>query len=276
MDKIIDSLKELGLNTYEAKVYVSLLKHYPATGYEVSKLADVPQSRTYDTLKALTQKQIVTSTPDKPVTYSPIKPSELTKRYKRKMTSNIEFLEKNLPDVRADYLEPILSIRGDNKTYEKIIEIIKNAKKEIYLEIWSQDFKKIEQELLNAYNRNVEIRIVGYDRLQSRFGLVFEHPFAKKLESYFNGRVVVLAVDDKEAFYGKIPTNPSEASGGIWTKNTDIVFLIKELMIHDMLLLDIQHSMTEELIYKYGNGFKRLYDKVLGVNNIYRTTQENR
>ena len=271
MDKIIESLKDLGFNTYEAKVYVALLKHYPATGYEVSKLADVPQSRTYDTLKALSQKQVVTSTQEKPITYSPIKPSELTKRYKRKMTSNIEFLEKHLPDVKENYLDPILSISGDNKTLEKIIEIIKNAKKEIYLEIWSQDFKKIEQELLLAYNRNVEIRIVGYDRLQSRFGLVFEHPFAKKLENYFQGRVIIVAVDDKEAFYGKIPTNPSDSSGGIWTQNKDIVFLIKELMIHDMLLLDIQHNMTEELMYKYGNGLKKLYDKVLGVNNIYRS-----
>ena len=270
MDKIIESLKDLGLNTYEARVYVALLKHYPATGYEVSKLAEVPQSRTYDTLKVLTQKQIVTSTHEKPITYSPIKPTELTKRFKRRMTSNIEFLEKNLPDVKEDYLEPIISISGDNKTHEKLTEIIKNAKKEIYLEIWSQDFKKIEQDLLDAYNRNVEIRIVGYDRLQSRFGLVFEHPYAKKLENYFKGRVVVIAVDDKEAFYGKIPTNPSESSGGIWTQNIDIVFLIKELMIHDMLLLDIQHNMTEELMYKYGNGLKRLYDKVLGMNNIYR------
>lgn len=271
MDKIIDSLKELGLNTYEARVYVALLKHYPATGYEVSKLADVPQSRTYDTLKVLTQKQIVTASSDKPITYFPIKPSELTKRFRRKVTSNIEFLEKHLPDVKEDYLEPILSINGDNKTIEKLTEIIRNAKKEIYLEIWAEDFKKIEQELLNAYNRNVEIRIVGYDRLQSRFGMVFEHPYAKKLENYFQGRVVIISVDDNEAFYGKIPTNPSVSSGGIWTKNKDIVFLIKELMIHDMLVLDIQHSMTEELIYKYGNGFKRLYDKVLGVNNIYRS-----
>ena len=271
MDKIIESLKELEFNTYEAKVYVALLKHYPATGYEVSKLANIPQSRTYDTLKTLAQKQVVTSSPDKPTTYSPIKPSELTKQYKRRINNNIEFLEKHLPDVKEDYLEPILSINGDQKTYEKITDIIKNSKKEIYLEIWSEDFKKIEPELLNAYYRNVEIRIVGYDRLQSRFGMVFEHPYAKKFESYFNGRVVIIAVDDNEAFYGKIPTNPSIASGGIWTKNKDIVFLIKELMIHDMLLLDIQHSMTEELVYKYGSGFKRLHDKVLGVNNIYRS-----
>ncbi|MBO6272686.1 TrmB family transcriptional regulator [bacterium] len=271
MDKIIESLKELGFNTYEAKVYVALLKKYPATGYEVSKLANIPQSRTYDTLKVLCQKQYVTSTPDKPVMYSPIKPTELTKRYKRKVTSNIEFLEKHLPNVKEDYMEPIISINGDSEVHSKLIEIIKNAQKEIYIEVWSQDFKRLEQELLNAYNRNVEIRIVGYDRLQSRFGMVFEHPFAKKLENYFKGRVVIIAVDDKEAFYGKIPTNPSDSSGGIWTKNADIVFLIKELMIHDMLLLDIQHGMTEELMYKYGNGFKRLYDKVLGVNNIYRS-----
>ena len=270
MDKIIESLKEFGFNTYEARVYVALLKNYPATGYEVSKNADVPQSRTYDTLKSLTQKQIVTSNQGKPVTYSPIKPTELTKRFKRKLNSNIEFLEKHLPDVKQDYLEPILSINGDTPTLEKILEIIKNAKKEIYLEIWSQDFKKIEHDLLDAYNRNVEIRIVGYDRLQSRFGMVFEHPFGKKLEAHFNGRPVIIAVDDIEAFYGKIPTNPTESAGGIWTKNKDIVFLIKELMIHDMLVLDIQHTMTEELMYKYGNGFKRLYDKVLGVNNIYR------
>ena len=91
MDKIIDSLKELGFNTYEARVYIALLKHYPATGYEVSKLADVPQSRTYDTLKTLSQKQIVTASTDKPTTYIPIKPTELTKQFKRRINNNIEF-----------------------------------------------------------------------------------------------------------------------------------------------------------------------------------------
>ncbi len=37
MADLIEKLKEIGLNTYEAKVYVALLKKYPATGYEVSK-----------------------------------------------------------------------------------------------------------------------------------------------------------------------------------------------------------------------------------------------
>ena len=54
MDDLIANLKELGFNSYEAKVYLALLKKYPATGYEVSQIADIPQSRAYDTLKSMT------------------------------------------------------------------------------------------------------------------------------------------------------------------------------------------------------------------------------
>ena len=61
MNEIIESLKELGFNSYEAKVYVALLKKYPATGYEVAQLADIPQSRAYDTLKALENEKIVSN-----------------------------------------------------------------------------------------------------------------------------------------------------------------------------------------------------------------------
>ena len=51
MENLLNHLKELGFNTYESKVYIALLKHHPATGYEVSKDSGVPQARAYDTLK---------------------------------------------------------------------------------------------------------------------------------------------------------------------------------------------------------------------------------
>ena len=77
MNDLVESLKELGLNSYEAKVYIALLKKHPATGYEVSKLANIPQARTYDTLKVLEQKNVVATTNSKPATYTPIKPKQL-------------------------------------------------------------------------------------------------------------------------------------------------------------------------------------------------------
>ncbi len=269
MDKLIENLKELGFNTYESKVYVALLKKHPTTGYEISKIANIPQSRTYDTLKALLEKKAIIATNSKPAEYSPISPKELTKRFKRKMLSTIEYLDNHLPEVKEDYNEPILNLKGELNIQKKALEIISTAQKEIYLELWPQDFSVIEEELFKAYDRNVEIRIVSYGNLKTNFGLVYEHPFSKNIENTLDGRMVILCVDDKEALMGKIHSSKADATSVMWTKNKDILFLIKELIVHDMYLLDIQGNLLEELKYTYGKGFKRLHDKILGVNNPY-------
>ena len=270
MDEVIESLKELGFNSYEAKVYVALLKKYPATGYEVSKISNVPQARAYDTLKALEQQKVVVANNSKPVTYTPIKPSELTKRYKRKLTSTLDFLDKNLPNVKEDYTEPVLSITGGANIREKIIEIVKNAQKEIYIEIWSQDFKFIEPYLLEAYNRGVEVKMVGYDNFKSNFGLVFEHAFAKEIEQSLGGRMIILAADNTEGIIGNSSSEKNENLHVVWTKNTGIVCLIKEFIVHDMYLIDVEENLSEPMKIVYGKNLKNLRAKVLGSDYAYR------
>ena len=56
MDVLVEKLKDLGFNSYEAKVYLALLKKHPASGYEVAQIAGIPQSKAYDTLKSLVKK----------------------------------------------------------------------------------------------------------------------------------------------------------------------------------------------------------------------------
>ena len=271
MADLVEKLKEIGFNTYEAKVYIALLKKYPATGYEVTKLANIPQARTYDTLKSLEEKNIVATTNSKPVLYTPVKPKQILSGYQKKMTSTINYLEKHLPEVKENYKEPIINISGKNNIQNKIIELIQNAKREIYMEIWSQDYKVFEQELLNAYNRNVEIRIVGYDNFSSRFGMVFEHAFAKDIEMSLGGRMIIIAVDEQEGLVGKISSfkNENPDISVIYTQNSAIVFIIKEFIVHDMYLIDVEENLVEQMKYIYGKGFKRLKDKVLGQNSTY-------
>lgn len=271
MADLVEKLKEIGFNSYEAKVYIALLKKFPATGYEISKIANIPQARTYDTLKVLEQKNIVVSSNSKPVSYTPIKPKQILAGYQKKMNSTLNYLEKHLPEVKDNYNEPVITISGKQNIYSKIVEIIQNAKKEIYLEIWSQDYKLFEQELLNAYNRNVEIRIVGYDNFSSRFGMVFQHAFAKDIEISLGGRVIAISSDDSEGLIGKISSFKNEMSelNVIYTKNESVVFLIKEFIVHDMYLIDVEENLIEQMKYIYGKGFKRLKDKVLGNNPKY-------
>ncbi len=271
MADLVEKLKEIGFNSYEAKVYIALLKKYPATGYEVSKLANIPQARTYDTLKVLEQKNVVAASNTKPISYTPIKPKQILSSYQKRMSSTLNYLEKHLPEVKDNYNDPIITISGTREIHNKIIDVIQNAKKEIYLEIWSQDYKYFEQELLNAYNRNVEIRIVGYDNFQTRFGQVFEHAFAKDIEISLGGRMVIIAADEKEAVVGKISSlkNDNFDINIIYTQNKGIVFIIKEFIVHDMYLIDVEENLVEQMKYIYGKGFKRLKDKVLGNNPTY-------
>lgn len=270
MDELIENLKEIGLNSYEAKVYLALLKKYPATGYEVSKLADIPQSRAYDTLKALEIAHIVMSSASKPVTYTPIKPKELTKRYKRKITSTLDFLEKKLPNVKDNYTEPVLCVNGTSTIHKKIIELINNAEKEIFLEIWSQDFKYFEPYLFEAYNRGLDIKIVGYDNFNCNFGTVFRHNGGHEIEHSLGGKMIFLTSDNSEGIFGKLNPSKNQDTNVLWTKNEDIVFLIKEFIIHDMYLIDIAEQFPEQLKYFYGQNWKKLKDKVLGGTDFYR------
>ena len=270
MDEIIENLKAIGLNGYEAKVYLALLKKYPATGYEVAKLADIPQSRAYDTLKSLEISHVVMASNTKPVSYTPIKPKELTKRYKRKITSTLDFLEKKLPNVKDNYTEPILNVAGTHLIRYKISEIIRNAKHEIFVEIWSQDFKYFEADLLDAYNRGLEVKIVGYDNFSCNFGTVFCHENGREIEHSIGGKMIFIAVDNAEGVFGKIEPYKQDEPSIIWTKNEDVVFLIKEFIVHDMYLVDISEKFPEQLKYFYGNGLKRLKDKILAGCEFYK------
>lgn len=257
MKDILESLKEIGLNSYESKVYLALLKKYPATGYEIAKLADIPQSRAYDTLKALENANIVSGSADKPQTFTPIKPKELTKRYRRKMEASLNFLEKELPDVKNDYNEPIYPVTGSVDIKNKLVEVINSAKHDIYIEIWSSDFKYVEQALFNAYDRGVDVKIVGYDSLRSNFGTVMHHNNGREIEYALKGRMVFMLVDGAECIFGRSDEKL------VWTKNSEIIFLLKEFIIHDMYLIDIEENFPEQLRYFYGAGLKKLRDKVL-------------
>ena len=271
MADLIEKLKELGFTSYEAKVYVALLKKSPSTGYEVAQLANIPQSRAYDTLKTLEEKNVVAASNTKPVSYIPVKPKQILNSYKKKMDTTLAYLDKHLPSVKEDYNEPIITIVGKQNIQNKIIEIIRNAKREIYIEIWAHEYKIFEKELQDAYNRNVEIRIVGYDNFQSRFGLVFEHAFAKDIEMSLGGRMIIIAADDNEGIIGKVSSFKNEVTDTniIWTQNKSIVFIIKEFIVHDMYLIDVEENLVEQMKYIYGKGLKRLKDKVLGVNSLY-------
>ncbi len=267
MDDLIEKLKDLGFNTYEAKVYLALLKKHPATGYEVSKESGVPQARAYDTLKTLETRGVVIANAGKPITYLPIAPDELLNRWERSFKTSINFLRESLPNLANETVEPILNLRGKNPVIKRVEEMIAHAKHNIFIEIWKQDAQRFGPSLRDAANRGIDIKVVGYNGVDFDFGQVYQHTLASDIESSLGGRWLIMSVDDHEGLVGNLPTG-EKIPKAVYTRNQGIVFIIKELVVHDIFLLDVEETLSEEMEKAYGKNMIKLRQKVFGDNPI--------
>ena len=75
MDDTMDGLTGLGLSNYEARAYVTLVRHGPLTADEVASEAEVPQGRIYDVLNTLVDRSLVHADDGRPRTYTNVEVS---------------------------------------------------------------------------------------------------------------------------------------------------------------------------------------------------------
>ena len=265
LDQLVDKLKSLGFNSYEAKVYLALLKHHPATGYEISKASGVPQARAYDTLKSLETNNFVVALGGRPATYSPISPDELLDRWERSFKGTVNYLRDVLPAMGDETVDPVINLRGEDTIFKYAREMIDHAKDTLYLEIWGEDLPKIEASLLKAQERGVDVRIVGYNEVNFQKGTVFQHGHGDLIEKHTEGRWTIISADDAEGLVGTFPNN-NRISQGVYTRNGGIVLIIKMLIVHDMFLIDVESNLSTEMEALYGKGLLRLRERILGNN----------
>jgi len=95
------SLKDFGLNSYEAKSYISLLEKNNLTAVEVSRLAGIPRARVYETLENLVIKGLSNLIPGKTKKYRAVNPEVL----KEKLANKIGNIESEIEQKRNEILE---------------------------------------------------------------------------------------------------------------------------------------------------------------------------
>ncbi|MDP7180779.1 MAG: helix-turn-helix domain-containing protein [Candidatus Woesearchaeota archaeon] len=82
---LLGKLKEFGLNTYEAKLWIALLSRGVSTAGELSDIANVPRSRSYDVLESLEKKGFILMKLEKPIKYIAVAPEDVLDRVKKKI-----------------------------------------------------------------------------------------------------------------------------------------------------------------------------------------------
>src|SRR5574341_2230731 len=97
----LNKLKDFGLNSYEAKLWTALLSRGVATAGELSDIANVPRSRSYDVLESLERKGFVVMKLGKPIKYIAVPPQEVLERVKKNMKEDADERIKRLEQLKS-------------------------------------------------------------------------------------------------------------------------------------------------------------------------------
>lgn len=167
MEKMINSLKKLGLNRYEAQAYIGLTNIIAGQADEIAEAANLPRSRIYDILNQLEKKGYVEIIRSRPLRYVAIEPAVIFKQEKEILIDELQSTEKKLEELyinnASEVQAPIWLIHTTENILEKEKEVIKKASKKIII-IAGFLLKGEAQMMIKAFNhlpRTVEIKIIA-------------------------------------------------------------------------------------------------------------------
>ena len=171
------------LNLYEVKIWAALLSRGVSTAGELSDMANVQRSRSYDVLESLEKKGFVVMKLGKPIKYLAVPPTEVLERVKKNMKKDADEKMGRLDELKntevlkelntlhtqgIDLVEPTDlsgSLRGRHNLYNHLELTIRNAEESVIIMTTSQGFiRKIEgfkPVFEKLKKRGVKIRIAA-------------------------------------------------------------------------------------------------------------------
>jgi HTH-type transcriptional regulator, sugar sensing transcriptional regulator len=179
----LNRLRDFGLNSYESKLWAALLSRGISTAGELSDIANVPRSRSYDVLESLEKKGFILVKIGKPIKYIAVAPEEVLERVKKRITDNADKQSKMLEQFKQSELLDELNLlhktgidlvdpselsgalKGRGNIYSHMNSMIKNAEKSIVLHTTSAGITRKAEELSRAlkkaHEKGVKIRIAA-------------------------------------------------------------------------------------------------------------------
>ncbi|SHH32545.1 TrmB family transcriptional regulator [Tepidibacter thalassicus] len=260
-EKIIEHMMQIGINKYESKAYISLLKRPGITAYELSKLSGVPQAKIYETMNKLLDKKLVNIIGDSPTKYIAVDFEDYLDNYKKSVSKTIKFLKENVKEVNAnDQISYMWYFQGRENIVNKIHRVFSNSKKFIYLECWKEEYEFFKDELKKLEEKGIEIVTVLYGEVDEKIGEVYFHEMEDMEKDAIEfGRWFTLVSDGDESLFAVFKGSKSQ---GIWTENEAFMLMAECFIVHDIFLAEIYKKYRKELDREFGPNLKKIREKI--------------
>lgn len=246
MDDIVQELKKLGFNEYEAKSYVSLVKQGPVTAYQVSKDSGIPRARIYDVLSSLVEKGIVLKEEiNDTARYSPLPVEIFLQKAQSEWQSTYSVISDSLKGLETfgDKNDNRVITLKDYKTIIKYCEtLIKKAEKRIIISMWDDMYEVLKKELVQEAEK---VTIQGITlHVENPIGNLEIHRNTPFTENQSTDHWFILSIDSKEMIYGP---SIKERSVAFYTNDPVHIYLLEDYVWHDVLVNRLVRRSKDDL-----------------------------
>jgi len=247
----LNKLKDFGLNSYEAKLWTALLSRGVSTAGELSDIANVPRSRSYDVLESLEKKGFIIMKIGKPIKYVAVPPSEVVERVKKKIEKDTKEQITSLDKIRKSELLDELQtlhtqgvelvdptefsgvLKSRHNIYDHYESLIKNAEKSISMATTAEGLVRKSEALIKAFSKakesGVKIRVLVNSSPSAQKAIKDLKNIAEIRQANIKGRFVV--VDGKTVTFlvtDDINVHPTYDSA-IWSNSEYLANTIEAL-----------------------------------------------
>lgn len=146
----VESLTELGLTEYEARCFVALTQLSQGTAREVSRIADVPQSRVYDVADRLHQRGLIDVQSSEPRKYFAVPVDRALMRLRQEYDATLETTGRKLRALEARETEDdgVWEIANRQDVVLRVTRYVDDAEEDVYF--LTADEALLEREVLDA------------------------------------------------------------------------------------------------------------------------------
>ncbi len=241
---VLNLLRRLGLNQYEAKAYFALSTTGKNTAGELSERAELPRPRVYDVLSSLQNKGFVAVQPGRPVTYSSLPIDEAVKTLKKQRQSELTSELTKIDEVGGDLAtrisefssvekptveDNVWTLKGRDAIYSKMASMFEDAKRHVLVASSADGARRKFAEhgrlLEKAKNRGVKITVVSPVE-KSRAAEITK---VAKLHQYELPTRFVLSDDQALLFLTPEGTEPDDELG-IWVNSPHFANTLRQVL----------------------------------------------
>lgn len=159
--EVVESLMELGLTEYEARCFAALTQLSEATAKEISRVADVPQSRVYDVADRLHELGVVDVQESKPQRYYAVPVDRALERLRREYSDALETAATRLGGLETRDADPdgAWEVVGPGDVRDRYSMHVADAEVEVYLVIADEALleREVFEPLAEAADRGVSV-----------------------------------------------------------------------------------------------------------------------